>query len=31
MTPSDIEVLLHYLLSPYPHERKDAPAVQRTI
>ena len=28
MTPSDIEVLLHYHCSPEPHPRIDAPAVR---
>ena len=31
MTPSDIEILLHYHTCPEPHPRTHAPAVQDTI
>jgi len=31
MTPSDINVLLHYHVCPEPHPRLDAPAIQETI
>lgn len=31
MTPLEIEVLLHCYLSPKPHPRADAPAVQATL
>lgn len=30
-TPSDIEVLLHYYVSPEPHPRETAPAIVGTI
>lgn len=30
-TPSDIEILIHYYVSPEPHPREDAPAVTATI
>lgn len=31
MSPSDIEVLLHYYCSRLPHERCDAPAVMDAV
>lgn len=31
MTPSDIEVLLHFYTCPEPHPREDAPAVRDAI
>lgn len=31
LTPNDIEVLLHCHVSPEPHPRLDAPAVQESI
>lgn len=31
MTPNDIEVLLHYHVSPCIHPRYDAPAVKESI
>jgi hypothetical protein len=31
MTPSDIEVLLHFNISNEPHPRETAPAVAHTI
>ena len=30
-TPNDIDVMLHYHVSPHPHERVHAPAVQEAI
>jgi DNA-binding PadR family transcriptional regulator len=31
MTPNDIEVMLHCYISPEPHPRQDAPAVQDSL
>ena len=31
MTPNEIEVLIHCHVSPSPHPRKDAPAVQEAL
>lgn len=31
MTPSDLEVLIHCYVSPNPHPRLEAPAVQDSI
>lgn len=31
MTPNAIEILLHCYLTPMPHPRRDAPAVQEAI
>ena len=31
MSPSDIEVLLHYYVSPSPHPRVEAPAVAKAV
>lgn len=31
MTPCEISVLLHFYVSPLPHERHDAPAVSAAI
>ena len=30
-TPNDIDVMLHYYVSPRPHDRVHAPAVQESI
>jgi hypothetical protein len=31
LTPNDIDVLLHYYVSPEPHPRHNSPAVQSTV
>jgi hypothetical protein len=31
MSPSDLEVLIHYHVSPEPHSRRNAPAVRDAI
>ena len=30
MTPNELEILMHYYISPKPHPRIDAPACQET-
>jgi hypothetical protein len=31
MTPNDLEILIHYYVSPAPHPREEAPAVRESV